>query len=123
MCAGALELGMFRVITERPWTPVFKLTEEVYAMSLIRGVFLVNAALSLLMFSPASPAQSSKPVGGLDCNGHSQIEKPLRPHDSCTDFCDQDDDRGYDNGHYVGHDEPSIGFISTVPHARHNAQW
>jgi len=86
-------------------------------------MFLANAALSLLMFSPASPAQSFKPVGGLDCNGHSQIQKPLRPHDSCTDFFDQDGDRGYDNGHYVGHDEPSIGFISTAPHSGNNVQW
>jgi hypothetical protein len=92
-------------------------------MSLVRGMFLANAALSLLMFSPASPAQSFKPVGGLDCNGHSLVQKPLRPQDACTDFFDADGDRGYDNGHYVGHDEPSIGFISTVPHSGNNVQW
>ena len=92
-------------------------------MSLVRGVFLVGAALGLLMLSPSSPAQSLKPVGGLDCNGYSQIQKPLRPQDVCTDFHSQNGKRGYDNGHYVGHDEPSIGFISTVPHSGNNVQW
>src|SRR6516162_2923700 len=86
--------------------------EEVCAMSLVRVVLLVGMALSLLMFSPASQAQSFNPVGGLDCNGYSKIQKPLRPQDACTDFRDEYGDRGYDNGHYIGHDEPSIGFFS-----------
>ena len=92
-------------------------------MSLVRGVFLVVPALSLLMFSPASSAQSFKPVGGLDCNGHSLIQKPLRPQDSCTDFKGEYGTRGYDNGYYIGHDEPSIAFISTAPHSGNNVQW
>jgi hypothetical protein len=92
-------------------------------MSSVRGIFLVHAALSLLMFSAASPAQSFKPIGGLDCNGHSQIQKPLRPQDICTDFFDPDGDRGYDNGYYIGHDEPSIGFFSPLPHSGNNVQW
>src|SRR5216684_1229387 len=92
-------------------------------MSLVREVFLVHAAFSLLMFSSSSPAQSFKSVGGLDCNGHSQIQRPLRPQDTCADFHDEYGGRGYDNGHYVGHDEPSIGFISTAPHSGNNVQW
>ena len=91
-------------------------------MSLVRAVFLVGVALGLLMFSPASPAQSFNPVGGLDCNGFSNIQRPLRPRDICTDFR-LEYGRGYDNGHYIGHDEPSIGFISTVPHSGNNVQW
>jgi hypothetical protein len=90
-------------------------------MSLVRGIFLVYTALSF--FSSPSPAQSFKPIGGLDCNGHSQIQKPLRPQDSCTDFHDEYGGRGYDNGHYVGHDEPSVGFISTATHSGNNVQW
>jgi hypothetical protein len=86
-------------------------------------MFLVNAALSLSMFSPTSPAQAFNPVGGLDCNGHSTVQKPLRPQDSCTDFHDEYGQRGYDNGYYVGHDEPSMGFNSTVPHSGNNVQW
>ena len=92
-------------------------------MSLVRVVFLVGMALSLLMFSPASQAQSFNPVGGLDCNGYSKIQKPLRPQDACTDFRDEYGGRGYDNGHYIGHDEPSIGFFSAVPHSGNDMQW
>jgi hypothetical protein len=92
-------------------------------MSLFRAVFLVDAVLTLLAFCPSSPAQAFKPVGGLDCNGHSKIQKPLRPQDVCADFHGEYGERGFDNGHYVGHDEPSIGFISTVPHSGNNVQW
>jgi hypothetical protein len=91
-------------------------------MSICRGTFLLVVALSLLLSSPASQAQSFNPTGGLDCNGFSKIQKPLRPQDSCTDFFSEYG-RGYDNGHYIGHDEPSIGFISTVRHSGNNVQW
>ncbi|HSZ20037.1 MAG TPA: hypothetical protein VK770_09605 [Candidatus Acidoferrum sp.] len=88
----------------------------------VRGTFLVLVVLGFSMFSPASQAQSFNPVGGLDCNGYSKIQKPLRPRDSCTDFFSEYG-RGSDNGHYIGHDEPSIGFISTVSHSGNNVQW
>lgn len=91
-------------------------------MALARGIFLFVVALGLTMFSPASEAQTFNPVGGLDCNGYSKVQKPLRPQDSCTDFYSEYG-RGYDNGHYVGHDEPSMGFYSTVPHSGNNVQW
>jgi hypothetical protein len=92
-------------------------------MSVIRAVFLVSSALVLLIFSPPSTAQLFKPVGGLDCNGYSKVQKPLRPQDVCADFRSEYGQRGYDNGHYVGHDEPSVGFISTVSHSGNNLQW
>lgn len=92
-------------------------------MSYNRPIFLLGAVLSLLVASPASRAQSFAPVGNLDCNGHSQIQKPLRPLDICTDFFSAYGDRGYDNGFYIGHDEPSVGFISTAPHSGNNVKW
>jgi hypothetical protein len=76
-------------------------------MSLVRMLFLFGSALTLSVFS--SPAHSFNPVGGLDCNGYSQIQKPLRPLEVCADFRVDYDTRGLDNGHYVGHDEPSVG--------------
>ncbi|HLJ15866.1 MAG TPA: hypothetical protein VKV15_15310 [Bryobacteraceae bacterium] len=91
-------------------------------MALVRGILLFAVALGLGMFSPVSQAQTINPVGGLDCNGYSKVQKPLRPQDTCTDFFSEYG-RGYDNGHYVGHDEPSIGFFSNVPHSGHNVQW
>src|ERR1700730_10627312 len=92
-------------------------------MSLVRMLFLFGSALTLSVFSPTSPAQSFNPVGGLDCNGYSQIQKPLRPLEVCADFRGEYGTSGFDNGHYVGHDEPSVGFISTVPHSGNNVQW
>lgn len=92
-------------------------------MSLVRGVFLASGALTLLMFCPSSQAQTIEPVGGLDCNGHSLVQKPLRPHDTCTDFHGYWGGRGYDNGYYIGHDEPSIGFISTLHHSGNNMRY
>ena len=92
-------------------------------MSLVRMLFLFGSALTLPVFSPASPAQSFNPVGGLDCNGYSQIQKPLRPLEVCADFRSEYGTRGLDNRHYVGHDEPSVGFNSTAPHSGNKLQW
>jgi hypothetical protein len=92
-------------------------------MSLVRMLFLFGSALTLSVFSLASPAQSFKPVGGLDCNGYSQIQKPLRLLEVCADFRSEYGTRGFDNGHYVGHDEPSVGFNSTAPHSGNKLQW
>jgi len=84
---------------------------------------LVGVIFVLSMSSPAAWAQSFAPVGNLDCNGYSQIQKPLKRQQTCADFRGDYDERGYDNGHYIGHDEPGIGFISTAPHAGNNVQW
>ena len=87
-----------------------------------RLVILV-AALVLALSSPAVQAQSFAPVGNLDCNGYSQIQQPLKTSLVCADFIGGYDQSGYDNGHYIGHDEPGIGFISTAPHSGNNIQW
>lgn len=92
-------------------------------MSFARTLILSGMALSMFVLPSAAPAQSFPPVGNLDCNGYSQIQKPLRPRDSCTDFLSEYRGRGYDNGHYIGHDEPSIGFISTAHNSGNNMQW
>jgi hypothetical protein len=60
--------------------------------------------------------------GGLDCNGFSKIQNPLKAHDICADP-KSGKDRAEDNGHYIGHDEPSIGFFSSAPHSGNNMQW
>lgn len=49
--------------------------------------------------------------GGLDCNGWSPAQKTFRPM-WCTEIA-ANSNRGFlDNGWYVGHDEPDIGFFS-----------
>jgi hypothetical protein len=57
---------------------------------------------------PGSPANSQ---GGLDCNGFSPLQKTFR-YMMCTEIAANDDQGFLDNGHYVGHDEPDIGFYS-----------
>src|SRR5262249_29091804 len=60
--------------------------------------------------------------GELDCNGHSPIQKAVSRSLICTDI------RGIvghyhrflDNGHYIGHDEPSTRFISNRPGSGNN---
>jgi hypothetical protein len=56
----------------------------------------------------------------LDCNGWSKEYKTVRKlaGDLCTDpikVVDGKGNRFVDNGWYVGHDEPSVKFISTAP--------
>jgi hypothetical protein len=92
-------------------------------MSFVRSMFLFATALCLLTFFPAASAQSIAPVGNLDCNGFSKAQTPIKPNMTCTDFTGSWGGRGYDNGHYIGHDEPSVGFYSTAHHSGNNVQW
>lgn len=78
--------------------------------------------LSFLFFPLFSSAQFA-PVGGLDCNGRSKIQKPLLRTNLCSDPRGQQGDRFYDNGAYIGHDEPSVGFYSNAPGSGNNMQW
>src|SRR6476660_7531738 len=54
-------------------------------------------------------------VGELDCNGLSPIQKPVKPAVMCKDPRGSDEGRTAENGHYIGHDAPSVRFISTQP--------
>jgi len=61
--------------------------------------------------------------GNLDCNGYSKIQQPLKSYNVCSDFFGYDGGRGYDNGHYIGHDEPAVQYVSSVPGSGNNVQW
>jgi hypothetical protein len=90
-------------------------------MPRIPAFLLICIGVALAVYSQTSQAFAH--VGNLDCNGYSKIQTPLRPQMTCADFTGEYGRRGYDNGHYVGHDEPSIGFNSTVPHSGNSVQW
>jgi hypothetical protein len=62
----------------------------------------------------ATPAWHPAARGGLDCNGFSPVQKTIRPM-MCTEIAANTPDGFVDNGHYVGHDEPDIGFFSRQP--------
>jgi hypothetical protein len=60
-------------------------------------------------------------TGELDCNGYSKIQKSVSRKLACTDIRGMNGDpRFYDNGHYIGHDEPSTRFISDRPGSGNN---
>src|SRR6202011_3098115 len=63
------------------------------------------------------------PTNSLDCNGYSKLYKPVKPglKALCVDpkavghsYYSQGNGRFYDNGHYVGHDEPAVKFESSA---------
>jgi hypothetical protein len=56
----------------------------------------------------------------LDCNGYSPVYQSLKLNmrSLCADPAFKKikgAERAYDNGHYIGHDEPSVKFISSAP--------
>ena len=71
-----------------------------------------------------------KKQGELDCNGFSPVQKPTRAS-LCTDIRgvagsgNQNTWGGhfYDNGHYIGHDEPDTTFLSSQPGSGGNVAW
>jgi hypothetical protein len=70
-------------------------------------------------------------IGEMDCNGWSSAYQSVKPgmRALCTDpfaLVNGKPWRFYDNGYYVGHDEPSLKFISSAPgsgnHMTYNMQ-
>jgi hypothetical protein len=75
-------------------------------------------ALAVLVVG-AFPAVASAGVapgatGEIDCNGFSPIQAPVHPTAACADPHGTWHGRFYDNGHYIGHDEPAIRFVSNA---------
>lgn len=71
--------------------------------------------------APAATAGGVVPnaTNMLDCNGHSTAYQSVKPTMKmlCTDPFFKDNgvpERAYDNGHYIGHDEPTVKFISSA---------
>src|SRR3977135_922927 len=54
-------------------------------------------------------------IGGLDCNGLSPVQHPVKRVLQCADPRGSDQGRFEDNGRYIGHDEPSVRFLSNQP--------
>jgi hypothetical protein len=69
--------------------------------------------------------------GELDCNGFSATgQKAMRETMNCTDIRGASKantntwgGRFYDNGHYIGHDEPDADFTSSAPGSGNNVTW
>jgi hypothetical protein len=88
-------------------------------------------------FSPTGTVVSAVAASGsvmpnsismVDCNGHSPLYQSVRADmvGGCTDplsMYDGQPTRFRDNGHYVGHDEPSVKFISNAAGSASSMTW
>lgn len=63
----------------------------------------------------ASAGVAPGPVGQIDCNGLSPIQASIHPTAACADLRGIGSERGEDNDHYIGHDEPAVRFVSNAP--------
>jgi hypothetical protein len=89
---------------------------------LVLGVsaLAVVVALASVFAGAASASVGPKAANELDCNGWSTVYQAVKPDFGglCTDPISVKNgkaNRFIDNGWYVGHDEPSIKFISNKP--------
>jgi hypothetical protein len=82
---------------------------------------------------PATAVKEVRPhaAGLLDCNGFSRMQRTVLAAKACTDIRgmlgvhnkNTDDGRFYDNGHYIGHDEPDVRFLSANKNSGNNVTW
>jgi hypothetical protein len=87
---------------------------------------LIVGALMLPVSAGADAGVAPNPIGMLDCNGFSPIQHTLKPTMACTDprsIYDGNGARFEDNEHYIGHDEPSVRFLSTAPGSGNDVTW
>jgi hypothetical protein len=105
-------------------TPVMALAGLTMATS-SQAAVMRPASQATVTASHAKPEVTPNRVNQVDCNGYSTKYKALNPGQKmhCTDpmathtvmYDGKKVIRGYrfeDNGHYIGHDEPSVKFIS-----------
>src|SRR5215470_17751385 len=100
-------------------------------MSRLRGIRRGGAVfLVVLVGSGAGPAMAGShagvapnAVGGLDCNGFSPIQHSVKLTGACSDPKGYDGGRFYDNGHYIGHDEPIVRFMSSQTGSGNDVTW
>ncbi len=98
------------------------------AVALLFGVAWNSGAPALASVAKA-PSYIPASQGELDCNGFSPVQKPLREM-NCTDIrgskkanANTWGGRFYDNGHYIGHDEPDTTFTSSAPGSGNSVNW
>jgi hypothetical protein len=88
--------------------------------ALAASAALCLGAMTLTAAAAAAPAPAGNApavvrphaIGMLDCNGLSPLQRPAKDDLACADPHGGDEGRFFENGHYIGHDEPSVRFIS-----------
>jgi hypothetical protein len=77
----------------------------------------------------AAPARAAAshiaPAGWLDCNGHSPVQRPVKPGGIICAEVHGGGENGHleDNGFYIGHDEPTVQFYSRHPGSSTRVTW
>lgn len=100
-----------------------KRTLTLFSLTMVTFISLA-LAISILQPSTARAATPQfAPRGELDCNGYSLIQQPVKRHLPCADMTGLHGERGEDNEHYIGHDEPSTQFLSNIPGSGNNVRW
>ncbi|HEV2450309.1 MAG TPA: hypothetical protein VGS62_00060, partial [Streptosporangiaceae bacterium] len=109
----------------RPWlAPAVSLM----VVALAGAQFLAAPGTSLAASRAAASHRAAAPhfpaAGNLDCNGHSPIQRPLKPGGIiCAEVHGSPYGQLYDNGYYIGHDEPTIQFYSNRPGSSTKLTW
>jgi hypothetical protein len=108
---------------------VFLRFSHLLAPRRLAAVVVLAVVGACVASGPASAGSGGVPpnaVGMLDCNGHSPIQRSIKPTAVCTDPRSIENGAGArfeDNDHYIGHDEPSTRFLSDVPGSANNVTW
>jgi hypothetical protein len=95
----------------------------------VAGAVVLVLGTAAMVAGPVSAAATGAPgvkpnaVGGLDCNGLSPIQRPVKLTSVCSDPKGYDGGRFYDNGHYIGHDEPIVRFMSNRSGSGNDVTW
>ena len=98
-----------------------RMRQRRWTTPILTVLFLITALISGLSVATTQAAHAASAgvrpnkVGGLDCNGLSPVQHPVKRGLQCTDPRGSDEGRFEDNGRYIGHDEPSVRFLSNQP--------
>jgi len=85
--------------------------------------FFVTIVAAAMPASFGLLARAQAVAGGLDCNGWSPISHNVKGPMVCADPHGPNHTRFYDNGWYIGHDEPSAQFYSSRPGSGNHMLW
>ena len=114
---GQIEQGSPR---RRPWRTLVVLLGGVALITQLGGMSIAAGASTTAGTGVAAGGVKPNATNSLDCNGWSNKYGSTRgtAGDLCTDpirYLNGKATRFVDNGWYVGHDEPSVKFISSAP--------
>jgi hypothetical protein len=95
------------------------------------GIVLIAGLVAALGLPALAHGATFAPQGELDCNGFSPIQQSVHRSAACTDIrgfagvanANNWDSRFYDNGHYIGHDEPDMTFLSKAQGSGNDVTW